>query len=180
MFVSLNKNNSILAGRQQEFWLQKHLSIELPAFNNENYSFDADAGLKFVAQWESSRFVNERTGSIDNVVYRNIARSELKDLDLKTIPAEISFNLRNSTSRDKNYIYLELSPILKEGNTYKKIISFRVNYQFSSGNTSRNAASGLAISNSVLSSGSWYKFYVEKTGVFKLSKSFFRKSGCQS
>ena len=151
--------------------------FELPGFNNENYSFDADAGLKFVAQWESSRFVNERTGSIDNVVYRNIARSELKDLDLKTIPAEISFNLRNSTSRGKNYIYLELSPILKEGNTYKKIISFRVNYQFSSGNTSRNAASGLAISNSVLSSGSWYKFYVEKTGVFKLSKAFLESLG---
>ncbi len=36
--------------------------FELPGFNNENYSFDSDTGLKFVAQWESSRFVNETTG----------------------------------------------------------------------------------------------------------------------
>ncbi len=152
-------------------------TVELPGFNDENFSFDASSGLKFVSQWGSSRFANERTASISNIIYNNISRSELKDLDLKTIPTEITYSLKNSTSRGKNYIYLELNPIIKEGNTFKKITSFRINYQFSNGNASRSALSPSAISNSVLSSGSWYKFYVDKTGVFKLSKGFLESLG---
>ncbi len=152
-------------------------TVELPGFSIENYSFDANKGLKFVSQWESSRYVNERSASINNITYSNLSKSDLKDLDIKTIPSGIDYSLKNSTARGNNYIYFEISPIIREGDVYKKITSFRLNYQFSNGNTSRSAASVLAISNSVLNSGTWYKFYVDKTGVFKLSKGFLESLG---
>ena len=33
------------------------------------------------------------------------------------------------------------------------------------------------VSNSVLASGDWYRFYIEKSGVYKISKSFLRQIG---
>src|SRR5690606_30165668 len=49
-------------------------------------------------------------------------------------------------------------------------------------NTNRTAVTSKtfgssAISNSVLSTGRWFKFYVEETGVFRLSKNFIRQIG---
>ncbi len=150
---------------------------QLPAFDKENYSFDPDEGLKFISQWESSGYVEEKSASISDIGYRNISKSELKDLKLNTIPSQIKLSLKNATSRDKNSIYLELSPIIRDGTSYKKITSFKLNYQLSAGNRSNRNSSALAISNSVLSTGSWYKFYVDTTGVFKLNKSFLSSLG---
>ncbi len=151
--------------------------IEVPAFNEENFSYNHDSGLVFIAQWESDRFVNERSIEISNISYRNISRADLKDIELSTITSELKYSIHNSTTRSKNYIYFELSPVIKDGNTYKKITSFKINYRFSSGNQSSSFRSIQAITNSVLNSGSWFKFYVDKTGVFKISKSFLTSLG---
>ncbi len=96
---------------------------KLPSFNKENFSFDPDIGLQFITQWESSRYVNEKSAIISEVTYTTISRSDLKDLNINTIPSEIKFSLKNSTSRDENSIYLELSPIVKDGSNYKKVTS---------------------------------------------------------
>ena len=34
-------------------------SINIPAFNKENFSFDLEEGLQFVAQWKSSTNIDE-------------------------------------------------------------------------------------------------------------------------
>ena len=151
--------------------------IEIPAFNEANFNYNPDSGLQFISQWESSRFVNEKSATITNVNYANIFKSELKDIDLKTIPTILKYKFSNSTSRGKNYLYLELSPIIKDGDQYKKIISFTINYQFLSNSANRNITSIQEITSSVLSTGNWYRFYVDKTGVFKLSKSFLASLG---
>ena len=92
---------------------------------------------------------------------------------------QLKFNLKNSKSRHKLYALIQLSPIIKDENgNFKKVTSFQINY-----NTSKNIVSNKAftnskvISNSVLSNGEWYKFYVDTTGVFKLSKSFLQRIG---
>ena len=151
--------------------------IEVPAFNEENFAYNHDSGLLFITQWESDRFVNERSLEISNINYRNISRADLKDFELSTIPSEPKYSIHNSTTRNKNFIYFELSPIVKDGNTYKKITSLNINYSFSSGNQESSFRSIQAITNSVLNSGSWYKFYIDKTGIFKLSKSFLSSLG---
>ncbi len=150
---------------------------EVPHFNGSNFSYDIDSGLKFISQWNSSRYVNEESIVVKNVKFSNISLSELKDVNLKTIPSELKYVLKNATSRGKNNLYFEISPIIKNGNLYKKIESFQVEFGFSSNYASRNAMSPQVISNSVLSTGSWYKFYVDKSGVYKLSKNFLAGLG---
>ena len=43
--------------------------------------------------------------------------------------------------------------------------------------STKKVSNSKVITNSVLSSGEWYKFYVDTTGVFKLSKSFLQRLG---
>jgi hypothetical protein len=157
-------------------------TIEIPSFNKENLSFSFEEGLLFIAQWKISNSINESSITLSNVVYGSISKSELKDLDVTTIPTQIIYNLKNSFARDKQYAIFQLSPIVKEANgSYKKVMSFQINY---STGTSVNRISSLnkfsntkTVSNSVLSTGEWYRFYVDTTGVFKLSKSFLQRLG---
>ena len=152
-------------------------SIEVPHFNKENFSYSLKDGLQFVAQWDISSFINESSVSLSQVSYANISLSELKGVDLNTIPNKLTYSLANSIARDKRNAYLIVSPIIKENGVYKKITSFTVSYNNSSNSARFSSSSRRELTNSVLSSGSWHKFYVDTTGVFKISKSFLNAIG---
>ena len=57
----------------------------------------------------------------------------------------------------------------------KKVTAFTVSYNNTT--TSRSTSRTREITNSVLSQGEWYKFYVDTTGVFKLTKNFLDDLG---
>jgi len=141
-------------------------SIEVPSFNEANFNYSLGQGLQFVAQWKINNLVNENSITLSNISYTTITKNELKGVDLKTIPNQLKYSLANSIARDKRNAYLIVSPIIKEKGVYKKITTFTVNYNSSNrlitSNTFRRE-----ITNSVLSSGEWHKFYVDTTGVFK-------------
>ncbi|WP_034059853.1 type IX secretion system sortase PorU [Lacinutrix jangbogonensis] len=152
-------------------------SLTVPDFfPKEHYSFNFSNGLNFVAQWKANSYINEGSITLTNVKYAAISKAELKDLDLKTIPSSIKYSLKNTQAREDKKAYLTVSAIIKTGsNTYNKLLSFTVNYKNS--NVSSNKSYKRPISNSVLSSGSWFKFGINRSGVFKLSKSFLNDLG---
>ncbi|ULC60165.1 type IX secretion system sortase PorU [Flaviramulus sp. BrNp1-15] len=159
-----------------------NFSIEVPSFNKEYFTYNFEEGLQFVDQWEANNLVNESSVSITNVAYQAISRADLKDLDLNTIPNELVYTLKNSIARNKKYIYFQLSPIIKDVNgSYKRVTSFQINYTNGSNtnrfSTNKTFGSSKIISNSVLRTGEWYRFYVDTTGAFKLSKSFLQRLG---
>ncbi|TYB79409.1 type IX secretion system sortase PorU [Bizionia myxarmorum] len=149
-------------------------SIEVPAFNSEYYSYNLDNGLEFIAQWEMTQLVNENSAQISNISYAPISKNELKDVDLNTIPNKLEFSLQNSTARNKNGAFLTLSPIIRENGAYKKVTSFTINYGTKNSLRTGNRS---AITNSVLSSGSWYRFQVDKSGVFIITRRFLEQLG---
>ena len=176
-------------GQQKKFSLDwvasekiitENSAIEVPFFNKEFCAFDFSLGLQFIAQWEVSAAVNETSVSISQVNYSNISLAELKALDIDKIPNKLSYSLKNSVARDKRFAMLQLSPIIKENGVFKKIISFQVDYNTGTSRTSiaqNKTSKSKVISNSVLSSGEWFRFSVDTTGVFKLNKSFLRRLG---
>ena len=159
----------------------ENFSMEVPSFNKEYFSFDLDTGLLFISQWESNSSIDETSAVLSNVQYKTISTADLKDLDLSKIPNKLVYKLKNSEARNKQYVYFELVPIIKDSNgSYKKVTAFTVNYSNGRIN-SRTAVQtnklNLAVSNSVLGSGEWYKFYIDTTGVFKLSRNFLQQLG---
>ena len=156
-------------------------NLKIPAFNAENFSYNFDAGLLFVTQWKISRAVNESSVKVTNVTYTPISKEALQDLDVNTIGNELKFTLKNSKGRHQQFAYFQITPIIKDTNgNYKKVQSFQIDYH-TSANKSSVFAKGKGVSgvitNSVLSTGEWYKFYVDTTGVFKISKSFLQNLG---
>lgn len=153
-------------------------NMEVPAFNAEHFSYDDSKGLLFFAQWQGNGSqVDENSVSIINVVYETITTSELKDLNPVLIPESPKYQFFNTNARGKRSYYIELSPIIKERGVFKKITSFTVQYNFALNRNNFSARNQNSITNSVLSSGDWYRFYIDETGVFKLSKSFLSSLG---
>ncbi|WP_344788407.1 type IX secretion system sortase PorU [Postechiella marina] len=154
-------------------------SIKIPSFNKENFVYNDDEGLLYVAQWQSLKSISESSVTLTNVKYSSISSAELFDLKLSTIPNKLTYSLKNSIARDVQFAVLQLSPIIKDENgVYKKILSFQLNYNETVSSTLlRKSQNSKIISNSVLNSGDWYKFYVDTTGVFKLTKNFIERLG---
>ena len=152
-------------------------TIEVPKFNLENFNYSLDKGLQFIHQWSTNSFINESTARIENIVYQPISKRDLKGLNVTTIPNDLEFSLKNTFARDKQYAFLMLSPIVRNANgSYKKVVSFSINYSLGA-NTSKVYNNKTEITNSVLTSGTWYRFYVDASGVFKLSKPFLERLG---
>ena len=149
--------------------------VEVPSFDESNFSFDHVSGLKYINQWETNGFVNESSLKISNISYITISKNELKDVRLETIPKKITSLLKNTSNRGKRAVFFEISPIINDNGIYKKVKSFTISYKLNQ--TNRNGSSSRLIVNSVLAQGDWYKFYIEKTGIYKLSRSFLSDLG---
>lgn len=150
-------------------------SITVPSFNKKNFSYDLIKGITYTTQWVINQPINERSFSVTNVVYETVSKADLKDLNLNTVPNNLNAVLKNSSGRDRMYAFLQLSPIIFDNGIYKKVLSFNLSYQDSP--IGNNVFSTNIISNSVLENGDWYKFYIDKTGIFRLSKSFLDNLG---
>ncbi|WP_179335778.1 type IX secretion system sortase PorU [Winogradskyella costae] len=180
--ISLLLFTMLCFGQQKQFninWdgykvLETNYSkIEVPAFDENHFNYDDDKGLLFFGQWESNGGqIDQSSVAVTNIVYETMSSNELKDLNPKRIPNSPSPKLHNTNARGKYRTYFELSPIINDKGIFKRITAFTVNYSVTSNRSSVIAKGVNDISNSVLSSGQWYRFYIEDSGVFKLSKSF--------
>ena len=75
-------------------------------------------------------------------------------------------------------VRLRLLPLFREGETVKKVVSFSVVYrQPPQLMAKRDAPPPVYKQNSVLSTGTWYKFEIEKSGLYKIDKDFLGKLG---
>lgn len=152
-------------------------SVTVPSFNEANFNYSDSDGLQFVSQWQVSQAVDPSSVRVENVTYATMSRRDLKQLAIETIPSRLTYSLKTSMARDDMYAYFVMSPIIKEANgSFKKVTSFTVSYSNGRLITNRHGQQR-AITNSVLSSGQWYKFYVDKTGVHKISKNFLSQMG---
>ena len=153
--------------------------VNVPQFKSENFTFNSsNNSILYTLNLPQSAEIDENSLQISNVVFETISQPQLGDLNIKSIPNTINAKIKTTIARDKVFAFLSLSPIIKDAEGFKKIISF--SYYFSNSRISRNSMetnNTALISNSVLASGDWYRFYVEKSGVYKISKSFLKQIG---
>jgi len=153
--------------------------LEVPAFEAEHFNYDDAKGLSYFAQWNTEgNTINENSVTISNVTYESITDSDLKNLNPELIPNKVKYKFYNTNAREKRSNYFEISPIIKDKGVYKKILSFAIVYNALAGkSTFDNAKDANDITNSVLSTGQWYRFYIEKSGIFQLTKGFLNSLG---
>jgi hypothetical protein len=153
---------------------------EIPKFGSQHFNYNSERGLYYFAQWDATEgFINEASVNLVDVVYETMTKEQLKDLSPQLIPQQPELKLYNVSARDKRSYYLEITPIVKDNsNNYRRITSFTVSYStLASRSASSTMSNQAAITNSVLNSGEWYRFYIEKSGIYRLSRSFLSNLG---
>ena len=166
-------------------WLEKKemyfgdFKINVPLFAGKSYSYDtSEKSIFYILNLTESSSFEGNSVQITNIIYESVSVSQLGDLALENIPKTPSATLKTTISRDIKQLFLILSPIVRDDLGYKRIRSFSYSVN---GNASRilqtTSKSAAVVTNSVLATGDWYQFYVEKSGVYKISKSFLQQLG---
>jgi hypothetical protein len=127
-------------------------------------------------RWDIENGYSIDSYKIINVKYQVLPTQVLRDLWVSKIPTSIVSSFDVAKSRNDSELILTLTPLIKEGSVIKKITSFEIEYKLKRQLSSR-LSSSRPTSNSVLSSGNWYKFSVDTTGVFKINRSFLSSLG---
>ncbi len=131
--------------------------------------------IQFQEVWEDDGYANPSTLQLRNVQYSPLTAKEQTLINKALVEETLTYTIRSSKGRDKIYTLLTVSPIVRRNGTYQKVTSFTVDYSKQRG--SLGASSRQPIVNSVLATGNWFKFKVEKTGVQRISKSFLDDLG---
>ena len=153
--------------------------VTMPQFQGEYMDFNPDKKqLRFLMAFTAPGPVRENSLLISNVVYESMPRELLADLSPNTVPQAIGAKLQSARARDEWKGVLTLSPIIKEGSGFRRIKSFSYSYTNNTAEITRRDGQDFdVISNSVLNSGEWFRFYVEKSGVYKVSRGFLQNLG---
>jgi hypothetical protein len=154
-------------------------TLQVPAFQDTYMGFDFEARqLLFSYKIAVPAVADPNSFAVTNVVYENINATALGDIDKNRVPVKLDAAVSASRARNSMYAILKLNPVVKEGNSYKRLKSFSYSFSYkSSAERLKSTNSFNTISNSVLAAGEWYRFYVEKSGIYRISKSFLQQLG---
>jgi hypothetical protein len=179
-FVFAQQSNSLSID-----WLEKtsfifgEKKLNIPQFSSDSFNFDfIQKEISFVKKIPVSSFVDENSLQITNVVYETISEIQLGDLSTKAIKSTLHGKLLNVTSRDNFFAMLTFSPIIKDEEGFKKVKSFSYTFKYAVNTAKFNQVqNSTGVVNSVLSSGTFKRIYVTKSGIYKISKGFMSDLG---
>lgn len=153
-------------------------TFTVPQFEKQHMDFRAGSlELFYSMRVNASAKADDASIRIYNTVFETLSAAELGSLDPRAISSEIKPVFKAINARGVWSALLYVNPIIKDGSGYKRLKSFSYSWAYAK-NTNRSAQAIVPpISNSVLATNTFYKFYVEKSGVYRLSKSFLQGLG---
>lgn len=150
--------------------------MTIPQFDVRNFVFDSyTKELLFALKIPLEKPADENSLQISNVFYEIVSEASLGDLSISKLPSKLEARISSNYVRNKIVARLQVSPIIKEGSIYKRVKSF--DYSFRESLSSENRRFGMNPTNSVLATGDWYRFYIQKSGVYLVTKSFLKSLG---
>ncbi|MDY0088847.1 MAG: type IX secretion system sortase PorU [Flavobacteriaceae bacterium] len=159
-------------------------SVAVPNFKSDNFVYnDFSQTIYFSEKIRINGRVDEESIRIRSLNLVDILEEELGVLDKEIVPSNINAKIMNTNNKDFNQALITFSPIIKTETGYKKVTSVSFEYNIGnssnhrSGNEAMSSSDYIGIRNSVLSTGEWYRFYVEKSGVYRVNRSFLQQLG---
>jgi hypothetical protein len=153
-------------------------SVKIPQFNAAQFTFDAGTvSIFFTSVAATTRPIEETSLIISSVVTEPISVNELGELNRNNIPNSINASLKNVAARDQNSTIFSFSPIIKQDNSYLKVVRLQYEFAYSNKRLASAPADFTSIYNSVLASGDFFRFYITKSGVYRISKDFLQQLG---
>ncbi len=156
--------------------LKKNASLkpeEYVLFQADNYQF-TPANIIFSQVWKSSEMIDEKSVVIQHIKYSPIDKNLVNKLKLNRIKNSFQPDLKTSYARDDIYATFEINTIINKNGQYFKLDAFDLKYSYKVQDRQLHTQN---IYDSRWATGSWYKFKIDKSGVYKLDKSFLKSLG---
>ncbi len=156
-------------------WETIHTKNTFPSTKSNATWFDATL-KKLVFEYQTHQYLSAETLQITEVIASDVNEEELYDLNVHELDTVFSVEVAKTYQRGKLGWVVNAQPFYVENGRPKRVESFVIRPQFINLNSSLNTTKKIS-SNSVLSTGSWFRFSVEKSGVYKLSYDFLSRLG---
>jgi hypothetical protein len=131
---------------------------------------------QFHETWKVGNFSTIREYQITNQVYRFVSSSFLGELPKEYLSATLQSHVTLSQGKSNHLMSLSLQPIIKENGQFKILEAFDLAYVLENEKKSKRDERAQTEA-SVLSSGTWYKIAIDKSGVYRLNKRFLENLG---
>ena len=159
---------------ENKTYLSEVNKFNVPYFDNYKHNFEPNSGVILITQWNEKHLIDPNSVKIDKINYETVDVNTLGNLNVNSIPNELNFKLSNSLSIDGRSVYLELKPFFNDNGIIKKITSASISYKKKTNQSLEKVSTSTS---SVLSQGSWYRFEITNSGVYKLNKNFLNNLG---
>ncbi|WP_225969322.1 type IX secretion system sortase PorU [Dokdonia sp. PRO95] len=126
-------------------------------------------------QWDARNVIDPQSSKFINIRFETVPQSWLNAIDKKQLSSEVSYQFYTSKARNQNYGVLEITPFVKKNGQIMRVVSGDVIFAFAKAQQFQRAP--LVISNSLLATGDYYKFYVEESGIHTIDRSFLHSLG---
>ncbi|GLB52842.1 peptidase C25 [Neptunitalea chrysea] len=150
-------------------------SVTIPYFDSQ-YMVYEDGREWFKYHWIDTQKVNPESLQISNVVYESLTKEELYGLDVSQLYDELDPVLHSTKARNAWHTFLTFNPIVYNDGVIRRVKSIDIAYSYG-GFSNAKLFDVPTLTNSVLATGDWYKFYVEESGVFRINRQFLSSLG---
>lgn len=178
--VSQERHSIILEWTKNNTYTIENYSVKIPSFQANFFFYDDSAKSIFYNETKKVQSIfDENSLKITSIEYETISKNEIGDLNPTLIPNSINATFKNGFARDATYGFLSFSPVINDKGSFKRVksLSYTFSYDNAKANEILSSQDFIGIRNSVLSNGDWFRFYIEKSGVYRISKSFLSQLG---
>ena len=175
---SHNKSFTLKWNDKSAIQISNNQSVTLPLV--ENNFFNANNIPTYTTSFNVQKNVLVQAYQIKNVKFSNVSNNLLNNIGINNIPTGIDSDFIINKTRDKSLAILTLNPLINNNGQIKRVISFTLEYTLTTKKSianQKNTALPVYSSNSVLANGTWFKFSVDTTGVFKIDKNLLQNIG---
>ena len=150
--------------------------LYLPFTDDLSMSFSYDEGLYLYKEWA---FQGSSATSIEfsNLSFEDISKTQLNDLDPNLVPTEVKTEYGITSARGSTQAFFKIAPIIIRDGRYQRLVSFSISLSAQGSRSANFTSNQNTVTNSVLASGQWYKFYVEESGIYRLDRNFLNDIG---
>ena len=125
-------------------------------------------------QWNVAQNLKIDTYQIKNVRFENLDKNRYPLSSHTHFPTKINSSLKIKKARDSAFAIFNISLLVYKNGQLKKIVAFDLSYSLS---PKSNLKNNTTIHDSPLATGKWFQFAIDKTGIYKISKSFLNSLG---
>jgi len=165
-----------------EIQWQYHKQLKQPGLSPEEYILFQPKNYQyrpynafFSQVWEESQHIDNKSVKLLNVKTHQVSSELIRHLKFNNLPENFMPVLNTSNAREKVYATLEINTFIKKGGKYFRLDAFDVSYKYNSG--ARRTPRVQNIYDSKLATGNWYRFKIDKSGVYKINRDFLKSLG---